>query len=335
MATYTYLDMNGLRTYDGLIKQYIGAADAKAIKYGKIEDGYLKLYKDESPAANATPDFNLQLPIGDFAKKVANPTADDIAVLTADGDLADGGAKISDLETKAHAGEIPNGATASTIVGYAAEVAAAAEQAAKDARVVTIEADETGLVYTIKQGGNAAANVIGTINIPADMVVSSGIVATYEAGDLPTGVSEAGTYIVLTIANATNDKLYIKATDLVDVYRAQASAAQVQLTINPANNEISAAIVAGSIGTTELADGAVTTAKLDASAVTTAKIADANVTADKLAADSVTTAKIVDGNVTLAKLATDVQTSLGKADTALQSDDFASITTAEIEGLFE
>ncbi|MBR1559813.1 MAG: hypothetical protein IJ646_06200, partial [Clostridia bacterium] len=129
--------------------------------------------------------------------------------------------------------------------------------------------------------------------------------ATYEAGDLPAGVSEAGTYIVLTIANATNDKLYIKATDLVDVYRAQASAAQVQLTINPANNEISAAIVAGSIGTTELADGAVTTAK------------------------------IVDGNVTLAKLATDVQTSLGKADTALQSDDFASITTAEIEGLFE
>lgn len=44
--------------------------------------------------------------------------------------------------------------------------------------------------------------------------------------------------------------------------------------------------------------------------VTTAKIVDANVT----------TAKIADGNVTLAKLATAVQTSLGKADTAVQGN---------------
>jgi hypothetical protein len=52
-----------------------------------------------------------------------------------------------------------------------------------------------------------------------------------------------------------------------------------------------------------LADGAVTTAKLASSAVETAKIADLNVTAGKLAADSVTTAKIVDSNVTTAKIA--------------------------------
>lgn len=45
------------------------------------------------------------------------------------------------------------------------------------------------------------------------------------------------------------------------------------------------------------------TSNLQDSAVTTAKITDANVTAGKLASDSVTTAKILDSNVTLAKLA--------------------------------
>jgi len=49
---------------------------------------------------------------------------------------------------------------------------------------------------------------------------------------------------------------------------------------------------AGSIETTELADGA----------VTTTKIKDGNVTAAKLATDAVETAKIKNGNVTLAKL---------------------------------
>jgi hypothetical protein len=60
---------------------------------------------------------------------------------------------------------------------------------------------------------------------------------------------------------------------------------------------------AGTVGTTELADNAVTTAKLASDAVTTAKILDANITAAKIASDAVTTAKILDANVTAAKLA--------------------------------
>ncbi|MDR0967214.1 MAG: hypothetical protein LBL75_00040 [Rickettsiales bacterium] len=42
---------------------------------------------------------------------------------------------------------------------------------------------------------------------------------------------------------------------------------------------------------------------------------------DDIAANSIVTAKILDANVTKAKLASDVQTSLGKADTALQASD--------------
>lgn len=132
--------------------------------------------------------------------------------------------------------------------------------------------------YTIKQG----ENTVGTINIPKDMVVQSGEVVTNPAGQA------AGTYIKLVLANATNDEIYVNVGTLVDIYKAAAGASQVQLAIDAATREISASIVAGSIGTTEL--GAL----------------------------AVTTAKIADGNVTKAKLSAEVQATLDKADAAAQ-----------------
>lgn len=138
-------------------------------------------------------------------------------------------------------------------------------------------------VYTVKQG----KTTVGTINIPKDMVVKSGRVVVNPEGQ------DEGTYIELVLANATSDKIYVNVGTLVDIYRAKADATQVQLAIDSSTREISATIVAGSI------------------------------TATELAANAVTTAKIANGNVTLEKLATDVQTSLGKADSALQASDIA------------
>ena len=142
--------------------------------------------------------------------------------------------------------------------------------------------------YTFKQG----TETIGTVDIPKDMVVSSGEVKTYTAQTLPTGTgapTSAGTYLVLTLSNATNDKVYINVGTLVDIYKAKANATKIQISIDSTTREISASVVAGSIGATELATNAVTTVK------------------------------IADGNVSKEKLATAVQTSLGKADTAVQS----------------
>lgn len=133
--------------------------------------------------------------------------------------------------------------------------------------------------YTIKQG----ENVVGTIDIPKDMVVESGSVVNLAEGEV-TGYA-AGTYIKLVLANVA-EPLYINVGTLVDIYTAQANAAQVQINIDSATRVISATIVAGSIGSTELADNAVVTAK------------------------------IADKNVTKAKLSTEVQASLDKADAA-------------------
>ena len=143
--------------------------------------------------------------------------------------------------------------------------------------------------YTLKQGNNT----IGTIDIPKDMVVRSGEVVVN-----PEGQTE-GTYIVLTLANATEDKIYVNVGTLVDIYKAKANATQIQLAIDSSTREISATVVAGSITSTELADAAVVTAK------------------------------IADGNVTKAKLSTEVQATLDKADSALQKTD---ITTGTANG---
>ena len=142
---------------------------------------------------------------------------------------------------------------------------------------VTITSDTTtaGALksYTVKQGDTT----IGVIDIPKDMVVQSGEVVTN-----PEGHAE-GTYIKLVLANATNDEIYVNVGNLVDIYKAKESATQIQIAIDPSTREISATVVAGSIGSTELAD------------------------------DAVVTAKIADGNITKAKLSTELQTSIDKA----------------------
>lgn len=132
--------------------------------------------------------------------------------------------------------------------------------------------------YTIKQG----ENVISTIDIPKDLVVQSGSVVTN-----PEGLDE-GTYIKLIIANS-DEPLYINVGKLVDIYVAKSNATQVQVVVDNSTREISAVIVAESIGTTELSN------------------------------DAVTTAKIADKNITKEKLSDDIIASLTKADSAVQS----------------
>ena len=105
--------------------------------------------------------------------------------------------------------------------------------------------------YTIKQGASGSQTTIGTIDIPRDLVVTSGsVVSGTWANDEFTEGSGDGKAVKLTIANQS-DPVYINVADLCDVYTAQQSAAEVQLAISNAN-EISASIVTGSIAKTKL-----------------------------------------------------------------------------------
>lgn len=101
------------------------------------------------------------------------------------------------------------------------------------------------------------------------------------------------------------------------------------LTYDDVAGTITLAVAAGGIGTTELADTAVTTGKLADGSVTTAKISDSSVTTAKLAADAVSTDKILDANVTTAKIADDAITADKLKDSATTDADRA-VTTNHI-----
>lgn len=175
-------------------------------------------------------------------------------------DTAIAEAKKAGTDAMAKIGTIPEDATATTAIGYVDEkIAAIPAQTDYTVTCNTTTPEGYAKRYTLSQCGNQ----IATIDIPSDMVVSSGRVVENPAGQT------AGTYIELTLANATKDKIYINVSDLIEY-------------------------VTGATAT----DGIITT------------FVDAN---------HVLTATIGDGTITKAKLTEAVQTSLGKADTALQA----------------
>lgn len=110
-------------------------------------------------------------------------------------------------------------------------------------------------VYHLTKDG---ANVGASINIPKDMVVKSGAVVTNPEGQT------AGTYIVLTLANATEDKIYIPVDSLIE-YVTSGSAADDMVVVNVSgDHKVTATIT----------DGKVTKAKLDVSVQASLGLAD-------------------------------------------------------------
>lgn len=138
-----------------------------------------------------------------------------------------------------------------------------------DAAVYSIAKDETSADYAAvyhltKDGVNTGV----AINIPKDMVVKSGTVEVNPSGQA------AGTYLVLTLANATEDKVYINVGSLIEY------------------------VTSGS--------------------------AESDMVVVAVSEDHKVTATITDGSITKAKLEAGVQTSLNKADSALQKTDIVT-----------
>lgn len=241
----------------------------------------------EAETVTAYVDEQVTKATGD-AKKVADDlsayeTANDARVKTVEDDIDALEGRATALETAV--GTVADlDTTSKEVVGAINELVEALEDAQEAGEVSMVEAVGTDNVlksYTFYQGEQKEANKIGTINIPKDLVVTSGEVVKDPSGQ------PKGTYIKLTIANQ-EAPIFINVLDLVNDFTVEQSAAQVQLAISE-TREISAEIVDGSVDT------------------------------DALGASAVTTAKIADENVTKAKLSADVQATLDKADGAAQA----------------
>lgn len=178
--------------------------------------------------------------------------------------------------------------TATNVEGALAELADATAGGVVSKTVYFTDASsgqtDFAKVYKLYQGANGSAlapdasELIGTINVPKDMVVEAASLEYVETADVPySGAVVGDPYIDLTIANATSSHIYIPVKDLVDVYTAGNGLAlnngQFSVTINTSSaNGLS---VTGSgielalaTGTTAGAMSAADKAKLDAADVT-------------------------------------------------------------------
>lgn len=112
-----------------------------------------------------------------------------------------------------------------------------------------VKAEESGdfaAVYNLQKDG---ANVGASINIPKDMVVESGKVVVNPEGQTP------GTYIELTIANKTSDKIYINVADLIEYVTSGSQATDMVVIDVSEDHKVTATITDGSITLEKLAAG--------------------------------------------------------------------------------
>lgn len=179
-------------------------------------------------------------------KQIAKSYADGKDAAIAAAKAAGDNAKTAVDTLAGKVGELPEGATATTVVGYVDEKIGKIP-AQTDYTVTVTPSDVTGVAkrYTIAQ---AATGLNVNIDIPSDMVVKSGTVETNPAGQ------PAGTYLVLTLANATNDKVYIDVGSLIEYVTAGESPDGMVVVDVSADHKVTATISDKSITKAKLAE---------------------------------------------------------------------------------
>ena len=114
------------------------------------------------------------------------------------------------------------------------------------------------------------------INIPKDLVVASGSVITAVEGKLPEGVTEAGTYIQLNLANS-DKPLYINVGSLIEyVTGVSGENDAIQINVSSDTHKVTANVKNGSLTKEMLAAGVVASLDKADTAVQTVVAGDTN-----------------------------------------------------------
>lgn len=316
MATKQFISLENLSTYDSLIKQYINDADAKSIKAAALNGKKLELYTVENPGASDTPKFSINLPFtleeiqGVNGKAYIWNESDGGGIRFENNDMTKSALSVNDGGANGLTGQIYS-VNSETKVGTRINITtdgiyytkgknsptytaddelATVGQLKGDAESKTIylkdestQQSEFAKVYRIYQGSDAIDmsknTLVGSIDIPKDMVIRSGSIGTVTKDDEPyEGAKVGDKYIDLEIQNQA-EHLYIPANSLVDIYTVAEGASEIQLAIN-GNNVISASVVA--INGEKLVDGSVTRAKLASDVTGSLDLADTALQSDDI-----------------------------------------------------
>ncbi len=283
---------SGATAYVGQILTLVAGGKCEAYMISNEKGTLVKLAQTTASGDLASDVANLQTQVEGLVEKIGTAAAE--------GTEASGLYKlIADVEAvaKARLESVEAGDNSVTIAGSATKpsVAVKVSKAAGNALSLAndglkVEIPEVKVPkYSLVKDEKAANGDIATyhltkdgvnegvaINIPKDLVVSSGSVETFTAGALPEGVTEAGTYIKLTLANSTKP-LYINVSTLIEyVTGGSGENDAIQINVSSDTHKVTANVKNGSLTKDMLAAGVVASLGKADSAVQTVVAGETN-----------------------------------------------------------
>lgn len=283
---------NGATAYVGQVLTLVADSKCEAYMISNEAGTLVKLAQTTASGDFASDVANLQTQVNGLVAKVGAPAAGETAAsglykLIADVEAV-AKARLESVEAGDNSVTIAGSATKPSVAVKISEASGNALSLADDGLKVEIPEvkipkyslvkDETAAngdiatYYLTKDGVNEGV----AINIPKDLVVSSGSVETFTAGALPEGVTEAGTYIKLTLANSTKP-LYINVSTLIEyVTGGSGENDAIQINVSSDTHKVTARVKEGSLTKEMLAAGVVASLDKADSAIQTVTAGETN-----------------------------------------------------------
>lgn len=260
---------SGATAYVGQILTLVADSKCEAYMISNEAGTLIKLASTTASGDLASDVATLQGQVADLITAVGKKAAGEEPATGIYKEIADvitlANSKVASVKAADKSITVAGTATAPTVkVALSAAEGNALELAADGLKVtipeVTVPAYSMKKLDTATSGMSASyqltkdgAGIGVIIDIPKDMVVESGTVETYITGHLPAGVAEPGTYIVLTLANATSDKLYIPASGLIEYVTSGSSKDDaIQINVTADTHKVTATVKEGSLTKTML-----------------------------------------------------------------------------------
>ena len=264
---------SGATAYVGQILTLVADGKCEAYMISSEAGTLVKLAQTTATGDLATNVTNLQTQVSNLATAIGSAAAE--------GTEASGLYKlIADVEAvaKARLESIEAGDNSVTIAGSATKpsVAVKISEAAGNALSLAddglkVEIPEVKVPkYSLVKDETAAAGDVATyhltkdgvnegvaINIPKDLIVTSGSVVELEDGALPDGVTVAGTYIKLVLSNSAKP-IYINVGSLIEyVTGGSGENDAIQINVSSDTHKVTANVKVGSLTKEMLASGVV------------------------------------------------------------------------------
>ena len=282
----------GATAYVGQVLTLVAGGKCEAYMISNEAGTLVKLAQTTASGDLASDVANLQTQVEGLVEKVGAAAAESTE--------ASGLYKlIADVEAvaKARLESVEAGDNSVTIAGSATKPSVAVKVSKASGNALSLADDGLKVEipevkvpkYSLVKDETAAAGDVATyhltkdgviegvaINIPKDLVVASGSVEKFVAGKLPEGVTEAGTYIQLNLANSKKP-LYINVGSLIEyVTGGSGENDAIQINVSSDTHKVTARVKEGSLTKEMLAAGVVTSLGKADSAVQTVAAGDTN-----------------------------------------------------------